>query len=75
MARFLGEEVKATVALVVLIAIAITALFLMSTHTAVSVVPVKVIGLSTPVTVQLSNPHGVRHVAAWLEQSGQQLPL
>jgi len=67
--------VKAIVALIVLIAIAITALFLMSTHTAVSVAPVKVIGLSTPVTVQLSNPHGVRHVAAWLEQNGQQLPL
>ncbi|MGD0870332.1 MAG: M23 family metallopeptidase [Bryobacteraceae bacterium] len=75
MAGFLGEEVKAIVALIVLIAIAITALFLMSTHTAVAVAPVKVIGLSTPVTVQLSNPHGVRHVAAWLEQNGQQLPL
>jgi hypothetical protein len=74
-ARFLGEEVKAIVALIVLIAIAITALFLMSTHTAVSVAPVKVIGLSSPVVVQLSNPHGVRHVAAWLEQNGQQLPL
>ena len=66
---------KALVALIVLIAIAITALFLMSTHTAFSLAPVKVIGLSTPVTVRLSNPHGVRHVAAYIEQNGQQLSL
>src|ERR1035438_5935112 len=47
----------------------------MSTHTAVSVAPLKVIGVSTPVVVQVSNPHGVRHVAAYIEQNGQQLAL
>jgi len=36
---------------------------------------VKVIGVSTPVTVQIANPHGVRRVNAWLEQNGARFPL
>ena len=47
----------------------------MSTHTVVAISPVRVIGFSTPVAVQIGNPHGVRHIAAYLEQNGQQLPL
>ena len=34
----------------------------------------RTIGLSTPVTVRLANPHGVRRVSAWLEQSGARYP-
>jgi murein DD-endopeptidase MepM/ murein hydrolase activator NlpD len=33
--------------------------------------PVTAIGMATPVKVHVSNPHGVRRVTAWLEQSGQ----
>ncbi len=36
---------------------------------------VKAIGVSTPVTVQLANPHGVRRVDAYLEQNGARYPL
>lgn len=75
MAGFLGEKVKVITGLLVLIVIAIAALFFLSAHTTVSLAPMKVVGLSTPVAVQLSNPHGVRHVAAYIEQGGQQLPL
>jgi Peptidase family M23 len=66
---------KAIVALIVIILIAFGALFFMSGNTAVSIAPVKVIGLSTPVSVQVSNPHGVRRIEAYVEQNGQQLPL
>ena len=50
-------------------------MLVMSTHTAVSVGPVKVIGMATPVTVSLANPHGERSVDAWLEQEGKRYPL
>jgi murein DD-endopeptidase MepM/ murein hydrolase activator NlpD len=52
------------------------ALFMMSSSTAVSVAPeVKTVGMSTPVTVHLDNPHGVRRVSAFLEQNGARYPL
>jgi hypothetical protein len=37
--------------------------------------PVKSVGVATPVTVHLANPHGVRHVAAYLEQDGSRYPV
>ena len=36
---------------------------------------VKVVGLATPVSVQIANPHGVRRVEAYLEQNGTRYPL
>ena len=36
---------------------------------------VKIIGLATPVNVQIANPHGVRRVSAYLEQDGARFPL
>jgi murein DD-endopeptidase MepM/ murein hydrolase activator NlpD len=67
--------VKAII-LVLFLAIAGTvALFVMSGRTAVSMQPVKVVGISTPVTVKLDNPHGVRRIDAYLEQSGARYPL
>ncbi len=43
----------------------------MSSTTGLSVVPaVKTIGINTPVTVRLENPHGVRAVNAYVEQNG-----
>jgi murein DD-endopeptidase MepM/ murein hydrolase activator NlpD len=68
--------VKALIILVSLIVIGTISLFVMSGHTALSInPPVKVIGVSTPVTVQETNPHGVRRVTAYLEQNGQRVTL
>lgn len=48
----------------------------MSTSTAVAISPaVSTIGVTTPVSVHLTNPHGVRHVSAWLEQNGTRYPV
>ena len=67
---------KVIIAAVLLVVIAIVSLLVMSGHTALTVNPaVKVIGVSTPVSVTLTNPHGVRHVSAWLEQGGARYPL
>ena len=35
----------------------------------------KTIGLNTPVTVRLTNAHGVRRVDAYLEQNGARFPV
>ena len=50
-------------------------MFVMSADTVVSVSPVQVIGIATPVTVKLANPHGVRSVDGWVEQDGKRYPL
>src|SRR5262245_50236866 len=48
----------------------------MSGHTVVNLAPaVSVIGVNTPVTVQVSNPHGVRAIRASVEQDGTAYPL
>jgi hypothetical protein len=77
LAGFLGEKVKIAALLAVLIlAAGIVCLFTMSATTALEITPpVKTIGVSTPVTVKLSNPHGVRRVSAYLEQNGARYPL
>ena len=61
---------KALIILVVLVVVATIGFLVMSTHTVVALTPVSSVGTNTPVTVHLTNPHGVRHVSAWLEQSG-----
>ncbi len=61
------------VGLIVVVAIAMMAL---STGTTLAVTPaIQTIGVSTPVTVEVSNPHGVRRVAAHIEQNGSQYPV
>lgn len=51
-------------------------LWLQSAVTSVAVVPeVKTIGAWTPVEVQVTNPHGVRRVTAWLEQGGSRFKV
>jgi hypothetical protein len=72
MARFVGEKVKiAILVVVVLVALGAIALFVISGHTAVALTPPPAsVGVSTPVTVHLSNPHGERRVTAYLEQNG-----
>src|SRR5580704_10004624 len=61
--------------LVLVVVGAVVGMFAMSTHTELNVSPVAVVGVSTPVTVRVANPHGVRSVEAWLEQEGKRYPL
>jgi len=59
--------------LIVLILIGIPAglLLLLSAHSSVSFAqPPKVVGVATPMTVHVGNPHGIRHVTATIEQNG-----
>jgi hypothetical protein len=68
--------VKAILILVGLVVVGVVALLAMSGHSAVSIAPaVTSVGVSTPVTVRVENPHGVRRVYAYLEQNGAQYPL
>lgn len=56
---------------VAIVLLPLIVLFAISGHTAVSVNPAPAaIGINTPVKVQLMNPHGVRRVAAYIEQNG-----
>ncbi len=66
---------KVLIAVVSLAIVGVIALLVMSGHTAVSLTPVKSVGVGTPVTVKLDNPHGVRRISAFLEQSGTRYPL
>jgi hypothetical protein len=68
--------VKAIIVIALLVAVGTATLFFMSSSSVLTLKPeVKVIGLVTPVTVQIANPHGVRRVSAWLEQNGARFPL
>jgi hypothetical protein len=68
--------VKAILILVFLAVSGIISLWVASSNTALSITPaVKTIGLSTPVTVHLTNAHGVRRVHAYLEQNGARYPV
>jgi murein DD-endopeptidase MepM/ murein hydrolase activator NlpD len=66
---------------VILIAIAIVViaagtLLVLSGGTQLSInPPLASVGITTPVTVNLANPHGVRRVAAYLEQDGSRYPV
>ena len=59
------------VVLILLIVIGLITLFSLSAAPTVTIpASVTVAGRSTPVTVQVKAPHGVRHVVAYLEQNG-----
>ena len=48
----------------------------LSGHTAIQAIPaVTSIGVSTPVTVRLANPHGVREVRGYVAQGGTEYPV
>jgi peptidase M23-like protein len=70
------KAILALVFLVVVATIALLALLAMSSTTGLSVNPaVEFVGFATPVTVHLTNPHGVRRVSAFLEQNGARYPV
>ncbi|HEV3331547.1 MAG TPA: peptidoglycan DD-metalloendopeptidase family protein [Bryobacteraceae bacterium] len=68
---------KVIIIVIVLVVVAAIAVpLLLSSHTELGMSPaVTSVGVSTPVTVHLTNPHGVRHVSAYLEQNGVQFPV
>jgi hypothetical protein len=58
-------------AVLVLLILAAAGLAYFSVHTTLAFTPaVTVVGASTPVTVQVTNPHGVRSLVAFVEQNG-----
>ena len=62
--------------LLVLVATPIGTLYLLSSHTKLGfAAPPKAIGASTPVTVHVANPHGVRRFTAIVEQDGARTTL
>ena len=64
------------VLLLILVGIPFAILQLLSSHSMLTfTAPPKVIGVATPVTVRISNPHGTRRIAAILEQDGARTTL
>src|ERR1035437_1365605 len=67
---------RALIAIVVLAVIGVIAIFAMSTDTVWTVTQeLNVVGMTTPVAVKISNPHGVRRFDAYIEQGGARFPL
>jgi murein DD-endopeptidase MepM/ murein hydrolase activator NlpD len=63
---------KILAAVVALLFVIFLSAYFFSRSAALQVEPdVQMIGMSTPVKVRITSPHGVRHVAAFLEQNGQ----
>jgi murein DD-endopeptidase MepM/ murein hydrolase activator NlpD len=52
-----------------------TILLVLSTHTALDIEPVKVVGVSTPVRVRAVNPHGERSLQVTVQQDGKSYNL
>jgi murein DD-endopeptidase MepM/ murein hydrolase activator NlpD len=72
MAKFL------IVILILLLLIGLPAgiLLFISSHSTLAFAPApKAIGAATPVTVHITNPHGLRHISAAIEQNGVSTPL
>ncbi|MBZ5611487.1 MAG: M23 family metallopeptidase [Acidobacteriia bacterium] len=73
MANFL---VVVLLLLLILVGVPVGLLLLASSHSALAFAPPpKAIGGATPVTVHITNPHGVRHVTAAIEQNGASTTL
>ena len=67
---------KVIVSIVAAVAACGAILLMLSTHSDLGFNPQpKVIGISTPVTVRIANPHGVRRITAIVEQEGTSTSL
>ncbi len=67
---------KVLIAIAALAVIGVIAFYAMSSNTVLIISPeVKTVGVATPVTVKLSNPHGLRRITAYIEQGGARYPL
>ena len=76
---FQKQMTKGLTVILVLILVVFAVLavqFAVSTHSALAFNPQPVsIGMATPITVRIANPHGIRHAIAWIEQDGTISPL
>ena len=71
MIRTAMGKIIAILMIVAVIAIPLVTLYALSSHTALTFEPApSTIGVNTPVTVQVANPHGIRDFTASLEQNG-----
>src|SRR5271170_7509015 len=69
-------KIIALIMLLALIATPIGTLFFLSSHTKLAFAPQpQAIGTSTPVTVRIANPHGLRRFTAAIEQNGASTTL
>ena len=67
---------KVILAVIILVLIALPVLYFMSSHSTLAFDPQpKAIGMATPVTVHIANPHGVRRITATIEQNGSSTTL
>lgn len=67
---------KAVVALCAALVCAAAALFFLSSHSSLAFNPApQAIGESSPIDIHISNPHGVRHITASIEQNGSRTLL
>jgi murein DD-endopeptidase MepM/ murein hydrolase activator NlpD len=67
---------RAAIGLLLLFVVAVILLFSFSaTPTIAFSQSIKAIGLATPVTVNIADPHGIRRAAAYVEQDGQRYKL
>jgi len=64
------------VILFAILVIDLSSLWFQSASTSLELAPeVKTIGANTPIEVQITNPHGVRRVTAWIEQGGSRFQV
>ena len=67
---------KVIIAVVALMLIGVIALLSLSAGPAVKIDSgTKIIGVSTPVRIEVESPHGIKRVTAYLEQGGTRYPL
>jgi murein DD-endopeptidase MepM/ murein hydrolase activator NlpD len=67
---------KIIIGVVIVAVVAIASLLMLSSSPAVKIdPPVKMVGVTTPVGVQIASSHGVRRVTAYLDQGGTRFPL
>ena len=65
-----------TIVIVLVIVLPLALLFALSATPVVSLpTPVAALGQATAITVQVSGPHGIRRVAAFVEQNGSRYPV
>jgi murein DD-endopeptidase MepM/ murein hydrolase activator NlpD len=57
-------------AIILILIVGLLFLFLSSSHSSLAFAAPKAIGAATPITVHITNPHGLRRISARIEQNG-----
>jgi murein DD-endopeptidase MepM/ murein hydrolase activator NlpD len=62
--------------LILIVVVAAIGLFAFSATPAIGLPSsLSAIGVSTPITIQIADPHGIRSINAWVEQNGNRYPV